>query len=106
MSLADDQEYERLWIKWFQQQISVPYYRLRNLRSTDKYWTPKLCAMFLRTNDTFEPGSVSETFVGRFERFARYLYFRLLWRWKNSTVEREYSKTKKQTQEIDNETHT
>ena len=46
----------------------------------------------------------SETFVGRFERFARparYLYFRLSWRWKKtSTVDREYSKTKKNHQTL------
>ena len=49
------------------------------------------------------PVQWSETFVGRFERFARparYLYFRVLWRWKTSTVEREYSKTKKNHQKL------
>ena len=45
----------------------------------------------------------SGSFAGRFEQFARparYLYFRALWRWKSSTVEREYSKTKKNHQKL------
>ena len=64
----------------------------------------KLCAMFWGHMLNLNPVQWSEIFVGRFERFARparYLYFRVLWRWKkNSTIDREYSKTTKNQQKL------
>ena len=57
----------------------------------------KVVRCFWGQMPNWNPVQWSDTFVGRFERFARparYLYFRVLWRW-TSTVDREYSKTKK-----------
>ena len=59
---------------------------------------------FWRQMPNLNPVQWSETFVGRFEQFARpaqYLYFRVLWRLKKTTtIEREYSKTKKNHQKL------
>ena len=58
----------------------------------------KVVRDFLQTHAKLEPESVTRIFVDRFEQFerpARYLYFRVLWKWKTSTVEREYFKTTK-----------
>ena len=50
-----------------------------------------------------------ETFVGRFGRFARparYLYFRVLWRWKNQYGREGIFQNNENSSEIDNKTHT
>ena len=66
----------------------------------------KTCARcFWGQMPNFNPVQWRGTFVGRFERFARparYLFFRVLWRWKKNTsmIEREYSKTKKNHQKL------
>ena len=53
------------------------------------------------------PVQLSETFVGRFEQFARparYLYFRVFWRWKNQHDRKGIFQNKEKSSEIDNKT--
>ena len=51
----------------------------------------------------------SKTFVGWFERCARparYLYFRILWRWKKQYRREGIFQNNKKSSEVDNKTHT
>ena len=68
------------------------------------------CTLYLLTDPRIWTSvQWSETFVGRFERFAQpagYLYFQVLWRWKNKCGREGIFQNNENSSETDNKTHT